>query len=152
VLMDTRAEADSPEARRGRDAAAGTARESGASAVASALLPRMLAPATLSGSPEVVERVRTMMAAAPVAGIIGALGAMRDRADSTDLLPELAGLPTLVMVGAEDALTPPAQARAIADAIPGATLAVIPGAGHLPPVERPAETTRVLGDFLRSLP
>jgi pimeloyl-ACP methyl ester carboxylesterase len=92
-----------------------------------------------------------MMASTPVAGIVGALGAMRDRADSTELLPALAGLPTLVIVGEDDALTPPAQARAMADAIPGATLAVIPGAGHLPPVERPGEATRALGDFLRSL-
>jgi len=151
VLMDTRAEADTGEAKRGRDAAAATARESGAAAVASALLPGMLAPTTLSGSPDVVDRVRSMMAATPVAGIVGALGAMRERSDSTELLPALAGLPTLVLVGEDDALTPPAQARAMADAIPGATLAVIPGAGHLPPVERPVETTRVLLDFLRSL-
>jgi YbgC/YbaW family acyl-CoA thioester hydrolase len=151
VLMDTRAEADTAEARRGRDTAAATARESGASAVAATLLPRMLSPATLTGAPEIVDRVRAMMAAAPVAGIVGALGAMRDRSDSTDLLPALAGLPTLVVVGEDDALTPPAQARAIADAIPGATLAVIPGAGHLPPVEQPGATTRVLRDFLRSL-
>jgi 3-oxoadipate enol-lactonase len=151
VLMDTRAEADTAEAKRGRDAAAATARESGAAAVATALLPRMLAPTTLSGSPGVVDRVRAMMASTPVAGIVGALGAMRDRVDSAELLPTLAGLPTLVIVGEDDALTPPAQVRAMADAIPGATLAAIPGAGHLPPVERPVETTRALGDFLRSL-
>jgi 3-oxoadipate enol-lactonase len=151
VLMDTRAEADTAEAKRGRDAAAATARESGAAAVATALLPRMLAPTTLSGSPGVVDRVRAMMASTPVAGIVGALGAMRDRVDSAELLLTLAGLPTLVIVGEDDALTPPAQVRAMADAIPGATLAAIPGAGHLPPVERPVETTRALGDFLRSL-
>ena len=151
VLMDTRAEADSPEARRGRDAAAATARESGAAALAATLLPGMLSPATLAGSTDVVDRVRAMMASTPVSGIVGALGAMRDRSDSTDLLPALAGLPTLVVVGEDDTLIPPAQARAMADAIPGATLEVIPGAGHLPPVERPDATTRVLLDFLRSL-
>jgi 3-oxoadipate enol-lactonase len=151
VLMDTRAEADSAEAKRSRDAAAATARESGAAAVAAALLPGMLAPATLAGAPAVVERVRAMMTAAPVAGMVGALGAMRDRSDNSDLLPGLAGLPTLVLVGEHDALTPPAQARAMAEAIPGATLVVIPAAGHLPPVEQPVETTRALREFLRSL-
>ena len=151
VLMDTRAEADTAEARRGRDTAAAGARESGAAALADGLLPGMLSPATLTGAPDVVERVRSMMAATPVAGIVGALGAMRDRVDSTDLLPTLAGVPTLVVVGEDDALTPPAQARTIADAVPGAALAVIPGAGHLPPVEQPAATTRALEAFLRAL-
>jgi 3-oxoadipate enol-lactonase len=151
VLMDTRAGADSAEAKRGRDTAAATAREEGAGVVAESLLTRMLSPATLSGSPETVESVRAMMAATPVAGMIGALGAMRDRADSSELLRTLAGLPTLVIVGADDALTPPAEAQALADAVPGARLAVIPAAGHLPPVEQPAETTATLREFLLSL-
>jgi len=152
VLMDTRAEADSAEAKRARDVAAGTAREDGAAAIADAMLPRMLSGTTHADSPGIVEEVREMMAASPVAGIVGALGAMRDRQDATDLLPGLAGLPTLVVVGADDLLTPPAEAQAIVAAVPGARLAVIPGAGHLPPVERPAETTAVLRDFLLELP
>jgi YbgC/YbaW family acyl-CoA thioester hydrolase len=152
VLMDTRAEADAPEVRRARDAAASTARERGASAVGETMLPKMLAPSTLSGRPEIVERVRGLMAATPVAGMVGALGAMRDRAGSESLLPTLAGIPTLVLVGAADIITPPDQARAMAEAIPGARLAIIPGAGHLPPVEQPAATNESLREFLRSLP
>lgn len=151
VLMDTRAEADSAEAKRGRDASAAEARDRGSAAIAEAMLPRMLSPATLTGSPETGNRVRALMAATPVAGIVGALGALRDRPDSTELLGTLAGVPTLVVVGEDDALTPPAQARAMADAIPGARLSVIPGAGHLPPVERPAATSQVLLEFLRAL-
>ena len=151
VLMDTRAEADTAEGKRARDTSAAEAREGGAAAVADALLPRMLAPATLDGQPAIVERVRAMMAATPLAGMIGALGAMRDRPDSRDLLPTLAGLPTLVLVGEDDALTPPDQARALADAIPGARLSIVPGAGHLPPVERPEATTRALREFVRSI-
>jgi pimeloyl-ACP methyl ester carboxylesterase len=152
VLMDTRAEADSADARRARDTAAATAREEGAAAVADALLPRMLSRGTHADSPETTEEVRRMMAATPVAGMVGALGAMRDRADSTELLPGLAGLPTLVIVGADDVLTPPTEAQAIAAAVPGARLSVIAGAGHLPPVERPAETTAALREFLEGLP
>jgi YbgC/YbaW family acyl-CoA thioester hydrolase len=151
VLMDTRAEADSPEMRRARDAAAATARERGAAAVAEALLPKMLAPSTLNGRPEVVERIRMLMANTPVAGMVGALAAMRDRAGSETLLPTLAGIPTLVLVGAGDILTPPEQARAMVEAIPGARLAIIPGAGHLPPVEQPEATTESLREFLRSV-
>jgi 3-oxoadipate enol-lactonase len=151
VLMDTRAEPDTPESRRGRDATAALARERGSSAVAEAMLPKVLAPATLAERPKVVERVRAMMAATPVAGVVGALAAMRDRAGSEALLPTLAGLPTLVVVGEADDLTPPDGARTMAQAIPGARLVVIPGAGHLPPVEQPGATTNALHEFLSSL-
>jgi YbgC/YbaW family acyl-CoA thioester hydrolase len=152
VLVDTRAEADTPEGKRNRDAAAATAREQGAEAVAEAMLPKVLGRSTLAGAPATVERVRAMMAATPVAGIVGALGAMRDRPDSTPVLPELAGIPVLVIVGDEDEVTPPAQARAMADAIPGASLVVIRSAGHLPTMERPVETTDALLAFLQGLP
>jgi 3-oxoadipate enol-lactonase len=151
VLMDTRAEADTPEGRRARDAAAATARERGSAAVAESMLPKVLAPATLAERPDIVERVRALMAGTPVAGMVGALAAMRDRAGSESLLPTLADIPTLVMVGEADTLTPPDQARAMAQAIPGAQLAIIPGAGHLPPVEQPAATTQRLREFLGSL-
>jgi 3-oxoadipate enol-lactonase len=149
ILMDTRAEGDSTEGRRARDAAATRARDGGAGAVGGALLPKMLAPGSEERAPELVDRVRRMMAATPVAGMIGALAAMRDRHDSTGLLPTLADLPTLVLVGEEDALAPPDAARRMATLIPGARLVVIPGAGHLPPVERPSETTAEIREFLR---
>ena len=151
VLMDTRADADSPEVRRSRDAAAATARERGASAIADGMLPRMLAAGTFGRRPEMTEQLRVLMAGTPVPGLVGALAAMRDREGSEALLKTLAGVPTLVVVGEADSLTPPGQARAMADSIPGARLAVIPGAGHLPPVEQPELTTEKLREFLRSL-
>jgi 3-oxoadipate enol-lactonase len=150
VLMDTRAEADTMEGRRARDAAAAMARDRGAGAIAETMLPNMLAPAT-QRSADIVERVRVMMANTPVAGIVGALAAMRDREGSEPLLPTLAGLPTLVVAGESDTLTPPDQARSMAHAIPGAQLVLIPRAAHLPPVEQPAETTELLRRFLDSL-
>jgi YbgC/YbaW family acyl-CoA thioester hydrolase len=149
ILIDTRAEADGTEARRARDAAAATARESGAGAVADAMLPKVLSAATLEHDPDTAERIRRIMAATPVAGMVGALTAMRDRHDSTGLLPTLAGLPTLVIVGEDDSVTPPDTARRMAAAIPGARLVVVPGAAHVPPVEQPAETTAAIGEFLR---
>jgi 3-oxoadipate enol-lactonase len=151
VLVDTRAEADTPEGRRSRDAAASTARERGSAAVAETTLPKMLAAATMSRRPDVVERVRNLMSGTPVAGMVGALAAMRDRPSSEALLPTLADLPTLVIVGEGDVITPPEHARALAQAIPGARLAIIPGAGHLPPVEQPEATTRSLREFLESI-
>jgi 3-oxoadipate enol-lactonase len=151
VLMDTRAEADTAEGRKARDAAAALARDGGAEAVTESLLPRVLGRSTRTGASITAERVRGMMSSTPVSGLVGALAAMRDRPDSSPLLPDLAGLPTLVMVGEEDELTPPDTARAMANRIPGARLVMIPGSGHLPPVERPVETTRALLEFLRAL-
>jgi YbgC/YbaW family acyl-CoA thioester hydrolase len=151
VLVDTRAEADTAEGKKNRDTAAATAREQGAEAIAESMVSKLLGSSTQAGVPSTVERVRALVAATPVAGIVGALGAMRDRADSTALLPELAGIPTLVLVGDEDEVTPPAQARVMADAIPGASLVVIRSAGHLPTVERPVETTDAILAFLEGL-
>jgi pimeloyl-ACP methyl ester carboxylesterase len=86
----------------------------------------------------------------PVAGIVGALAAMKERLDSRPLLTEIK-VPTLVIVGAEDALTPPATARAMADAIPGSRFAEVPAAGHLAPLEQPLVASRLLSDFLSGL-
>ena len=151
VLFDTRADADAPDVRRARDQQSSLAREQGAAAIAEHMLPRMLAPGAAQSMPSVVERVRGMMLGAPVAGIAGALAAMRDRTDSTALLATLDDLPTMVVVGEEDAMTPVDLARAMASAVPGARLEVIAGAGHLPPLEAPADVNAVLLDFLKSL-
>jgi pimeloyl-ACP methyl ester carboxylesterase len=149
ILVDTTAEADGIEAKRAREVAAATARESGAAPVAAGLLAKLLAPETVEQTPEVVETLRRTMVATPVAGMVGALAAMRERHDSTGLLPTLAGIPTLVLVGAEDAINPPEAARRLAGAIPSARLVVVPHAGHVPSVERPDETTAALREFLR---
>ena len=145
VLVDSRAQGDSAEGRKGRDAAMAAAREGGAPLIADQMLPRLLAA---SAAEPLRESVRAMMAAAPVAGLLGALAAMRDRPDSTGFLPSLAGLPTLIVVGEEDQLTPPKDAEAIAKAIPGARLAVIPHAGHLAPLEQPEAFNEHLRTFL----
>ncbi len=148
VLIATRAEADSPEARRARDAAANEAREGGARVIAEAMLPKLLAPGAAG---VLVERVRSLIAAIPVPGIVGALGAMRDRPDSTALLPTLGGLPTLVIAGGDDQLIPVSQTTAMAAAIPGARLVVAPGAAHLPTLETPSIVTDALRSFLGTL-
>ncbi|MFL5546118.1 MAG: alpha/beta fold hydrolase, partial [Gemmatimonadales bacterium] len=120
-------------------------------AIAETMLPKLLAASTLSEQPEIVERVRQMILRTPVAGIVGALAAMRDRPDSESLLPTLGDIPTLVVVGEADTVTPPEQAEAMARAIPGAQLAVIRGAGHLSPLERPDEVSRRLAQFVGEL-
>lgn len=148
VLVDTRAGADSAEGRKGRETAMADLRDGGPPLIAEQMLPRLLGS---KASDSLREDVRAMMASAPAAGVHGALAAMRDRADSTDLLSTLAGLPTLVIVGAEDRLTPPRDAEAMAKAIPGGRLALIPDAGHLAPLEQPAVFNGHLRSFLERL-
>ncbi len=150
ILCDTRAEADTPEAKRGREEMAELARAKGAAAVAERMVPKLLGRTTRQAQPPLVQQVHQMVARAPVAGIVGALEAMRDRPDSTALLPSIT-VPTLVVVGQEDEVTPPASARAMASAIPGAAITTIAGAGHVSPLEAPTAVSRVMAEFLEAV-
>jgi len=150
VLSDTKSAADSDEGRLARAAGARKAREAGAAAFADGFLPKALAKRTLEGRPEIVAKVRGMILGCSAAGIAGTLIAMAGRTDTTASLGRLR-VPTLVVVGAEDALTPPADARALAAAIPGARLVEIAGAGHLPNLEQPDAFRAALLPFLREL-
>ena len=151
VLADTRAAADTDEVRERRRLLAALARERGSRAVADAQIEGLVGKSTRRERPEVAQILHRMLAAAPVPGIVGALEAMMARPDSTPTLATIA-VPTLVVVGDEDALTPAAEARAMQGAIPGSRLAVIAGAGHVSNVERPAEFNRLLRDFLAAVP
>jgi pimeloyl-ACP methyl ester carboxylesterase len=146
VLVDTRPGPDSAEARKARDDMAALARSDGAAAVAAKMLPKMVGSAA---APGYGQSLSELMSRQPVAGIVGALGAMRDRVDSTPDLARIA-VPALVVSGAEDALVPPSEAEAMAKAIPGARLALFPGAGHLPNFEAPAAFNDAVAAFLAS--
>jgi len=150
VLVDTRAGADSPQAKSARDEAIALVRLSGAAALAESMLPKLLTPETLRDDAALAGRLRTMIASQSVDGIVGALTAMRDRPDSTPMLATVA-VPTFVVCGGRDALIPPAEGKALTAAIPGAQLAVLPDAGHLPNFERPAAFNDLLLGFLKSL-
>jgi 3-oxoadipate enol-lactonase len=149
ILADTRAEPDSPQARANRDASAVRVREIGPAAFAEEMLPRIMAPASVQ-NPRVRNRALRMMAEQTAGGLIGALAALRDRPDSRSLLPGIT-VPALVIVGREDILTPPADARAMAGAIPGAQVVEVPGAGHLSPLENPRAFNAALRKFLREV-
>ena len=79
--------------------------------------------------------------------VTAALAAMRDRPDSTPLLPQF-DVPTAVIVGEDDSITPPSDAHAMADALPRAKLIVLPQAGHLANLEAPTEFTTAMADWL----
>ncbi len=151
VLADTRPQADAPEAKQGRENTAQTVLKDGVAGVAAATAPRMLAPATVQGRADVVERVKAIMASTSVNGYVGDLRGLAARQDSTDTLAKI-NVPTLVVVGEQDVVTPVADSEMMAKAIKGAKLVKVPNAGHLSPLEQPAEFNKALVGFLRSLP
>jgi pimeloyl-ACP methyl ester carboxylesterase len=87
------------------------------------------------------------MLASPRQGIAAALLGMAQRPDSTALLPAIR-VPTLVLVGEHDVISPPAEMRTLAAAIPSARFAVITNAGHMAPLEQPQEVNRLIREFL----
>ena len=150
ILADTRAGADTHAAREKRLNSAKKAESEGASAIADEMVPLLLGPSTLQHKPEIADRVRSMVEANSPAGIAAAQRAMADRMDSTYIL---AGIdrPVLIAVGAEDSLTPIAEAEALRNGIPHSRMQIVPGAGHLSNLEQPAEFNRHLGEFIREL-
>ena len=87
------------------------------------------------------------MLAAPPSGVAAALRGMAKRPDYTSELAKI-NIPTLVICGAEDAIAPPAEMEGIAKAIPGAKYVSIAGAGHMSPLEKPAEVNAAIREFL----
>lgn len=151
VLADTRAAADSAEARTGRFNLAQTAYRKGAGAVAEIMLPKLLGATSIAERPGIVRQVRHMIEACEVSGIVVDSMAMAERLESMSLLP-LIKCPTLVLVGEEDGTTPPSEARLMAQEIPGAKLSVIPGAGHISNLEQPDLFNQEIAKFAEELP
>jgi 3-oxoadipate enol-lactonase len=150
ILAATRAGEDSPEAKVNRDKAATTAREKGVGAIVETMLPKMLSPKSYQSQPELVTRVRKMMASTSLAVVVGDLAAMRDRTDSTALMAQI-DKPTLILHGADDQLIPSAEAQVMSATIPNARLHVLPEAGHLLNMEEPEAFNEAVRSFLFSV-
>jgi 3-oxoadipate enol-lactonase len=150
VLVDTKAPADSDDARAKRTEQIAFAKARGTAALADSLMPGMVGKATRAARPDLTERIHGMLARASTAAVVGALTAMRDRPDSTPTLATIT-VPALIVVGDEDVLTPVSDARAMHAGIAGSRLEIVSGAGHLSNVERPAAFNHVLSEFLASL-
>jgi len=150
ILADTRPQGDTDEARENRERQAVRATQEGMETIVEAMLPKLLAPATLSGRESVVERVREMMLRTDPRGAAAALRGMALRPDQTYLLPRIIA-PTLIMVGSEDQITPPTDARLMHREIRGSRLGIIEGAGHVSNLEEPAEFNQHLRSFLDAL-
>jgi 3-oxoadipate enol-lactonase len=143
ILIDTKAEADSPQAKEGREKMIEMAKTGGTSAVAEAMLPRLMAP---NSSPEVVKRLQSIMLDCPALTIQHALAAMRDREDYTPLLEKLQ-IPVHVIVGEHDAISPPSVAEQMFKRCRRGSMTVIAGAGHLTPIEAPQAVSKAIEEF-----
>jgi pimeloyl-ACP methyl ester carboxylesterase len=147
ILVDTRASADTGEGRARRDAAIRRIESGEASAFLEEFVPNLVGPSTRERAKRHLAELRAIAGAIPEHALAACLAGMRDRPDSSDVLPGLSR-PALVIVGAEDAITPPATGEAMAAAFPHATFVVIPQAGHTPSIERPIPTAEAIIAFL----
>jgi pimeloyl-ACP methyl ester carboxylesterase len=150
VLADTKAAADAEEARKKRFETAEMLMREGIEPLVKEMLPKVFAPVTLENSAETVNRAREMMRTTMPASAAAASRGMAERNDHTALLEKI-NVPTLIIVGEEDALTPPAEAEKMRQAIKNSQLVKIADAGHLSPMEKPDEVNRALLGFLESL-
>jgi pimeloyl-ACP methyl ester carboxylesterase len=146
VLAGTRADADDDATRHARDDAIAALASGGRERYLSGLMGRLMAP---SATADVRDEVAACAARQPSEALADALRALAGRPDRR---AELAGvtIPTLVVVGTEDVVTPPAAAQELAAGIGGARLVEVPGAGHLSALERPGPVAALVAGFLDS--
>jgi pimeloyl-ACP methyl ester carboxylesterase len=146
ALLDTSARADAPERREGRLRLIALAEQGGAVKAQRELLPLLIHTDRLGDKP-LVDTVLQMAIDTGLTAFKRQQTAIMARPDNRPLLSRIS-CPSLVLVGRQDALTPPAMAQEIADGIAGARLEIIPECGHLSTLERPEAVNRALRDWL----
>jgi len=150
ILCDTKAEADTPEVAAGRLVTAERLLCEGLAPIADAMLPKLFSEATRQRHSEIIERVRRSILAADPRGIAAAARGMAERPDMTASLGQIQ-CPTLVLVGQNDPLSPPAMMRAMSEAIPNAEFVEIANASHMAPLENPAEANAAICGFMQTV-
>lgn len=147
VLADTRAEADSEEAKKGRDAGIGKVTTGELAAWADDLLPKLVSP---SVDDAIRDSLRTAMLRQDPSCVAEALRALRDRPDRVGELGDI-HVPTLIVIGEDDGVTPLEAAMTMEAGIPDARLETIAGAGHLSAAEQPQAFAAALREYLEGL-
>lgn len=150
ILCNTRAAADTAEARQARLDRARRVEVDGVWPVVGDMLEGMTSPLSRQADPTLNGRIEAMMRRQPAAGVAAALRGMAERPDRTGGLGGLRA-PTLVITGSLDTLIPPAESAAMAAAMPSARLVTIPGAGHLTCLENPTTFNAAVREFLTRL-
>jgi pimeloyl-ACP methyl ester carboxylesterase len=148
IFVDTKASADTDEARKTRLAAADDVLKRGTEPFIDAQLPKLLGHTTRRNRPDLVEAAKKMMMLSSSAGIAAVQRGMAERPDSMPTLKSI-DVPTLLLVGDEDVVTPRAEMEQIHRNIRGSQMRGIPQAGHYSPFERPEDVHRAMREFLR---
>jgi 3-oxoadipate enol-lactonase len=150
ILVDTKAEADTDEGRQKRFEQIEKIRSEGGAFIPQFIVDALMSPSAPERQPQLVEEVKTWVAQVPDRVVMRTLQALAARADSGPNLPQIS-VPALVIVGDEDKATPVENAQRMATEIPHAKLKIVPGAGHLTPLEAPTIVTDEIAAFLRSI-
>lgn len=150
IFANTRATADSPEARANRRSMLALVDREGSSGVARDMMPKLLGKTTHETNASLEATIRRLIKQQSPVAIRGAIQRMMHRPDSTPMLSQIS-VPTLVITGAEDEMIPVEDSRRIASGIPGAQLVIVPGAGHLANLEQPEPFNKALTAFLKTV-
>jgi 3-oxoadipate enol-lactonase len=150
VLCDTRSEPDSNEGKLRRFAGVKGVKLEGSAPFAETFVKGLFAPASFQEKPEAVAMIRQTIESTTPLSLAGSLLALASRTDATPSLGKI-GLPTLIMVGEQDALTPVDASRAMHRLIPGSELQIIPAAGHMSNLENPEVFNATLVAFLKNV-
>jgi len=151
ILCDTRATADDEAAARVRRMTARSVLKYGTDQLARSMPARLVTTAWQQSQEAGLEPLSQMIRRAAPQSVADGLLGMSVRSDATGLLPSV-DCPTLLVVGDQDRITPPDEMRAMARAIPGSRLLVVPDAGHLAPLENPPVVNGAIGAFLSGEP
>jgi 3-oxoadipate enol-lactonase len=147
VLADTMGRGDSAERKQARADQAEVIRKDGLALFSDMVMPRMFSSSVFGERPALVERFRQTILSQRPEAVIAALQGLASRPDMLGALAEVR-LPTLVLVGGEDAATTPDDSRELAGVIQSSELVVLPGAGHMSCWEDPAAFNTAIRGFL----
>jgi 3-oxoadipate enol-lactonase len=150
ALIDTRALSDDEAGKLLRTDMIEAVRSQGSKPVADQMEMRAIDSRTIKRAPQLVNRLREIMESCPVPTIVRALVALRERPDMTPTLGEIR-VPTLIIVGETDAITPVHMSQQMHEKIAGSRLEIIPEAGHMSPMEQPERVSLVLRAFLQRI-
>ncbi len=148
VLCDTKSEADNDEGKIRRAASARAVKIDGSTAYAAVYVKSMFTSETFSANPGIVERVQQVIAHTPPLSIAGTIIALAARTDTTGSLGAIA-IPTMILVGEKDTVTPLLSSQSMQSRIRGAELHIVPGAAHLSNLENPSFFNDKLVKFLK---
>lgn len=151
ILADTRPQPDTEEAKAGRETGAQTALTQGTKGITDGFLGRLITAEHRDSRPDLVDKLRTIMESTPAAAVAADLRAMAARPDSVPTLAQIT-VPTLVIVGDQDGVTPPADAQLMAEQIRGATLVTIGNAAHASNLEQAEAFNEAIASFLAAVP